>query len=105
MAAVSEIPIGWRCAWLLLTDVPPFHLKPAHEDYPTRDLAEQKRRLLRRQFGEQIIANVTPVYLSRTARERRLAASQDNLAAAGWPSQHAGRGRECQPRDGRRSRQ
>jgi hypothetical protein len=75
---MSDLPIVWRCSWLLLTNNPPFHGKPAHQNYPTRDLAEQKRQALCANFGERVVASVTPVYLSRRARKAKLFRAQDS---------------------------
>lgn len=88
---ISELPVGWQ-VWVQPVNARPFNRefrpKPRRTQvFPTRAEAEAEKQRQQQWFGEHAIVHIQPVFVSRTARDRKFNAAQTSLTDSGWPIQ------------------
>jgi hypothetical protein len=85
----GELPIAFRLSWQFRNDRPfDQTCRPTqeHKDFQTKAEAEIYRQGVVDRFGDRVaVACITPVYITRTTRERRLRSRQQTVAAAWQP--------------------
>ena len=88
---MPEFPVAYRVYWFAPSNRPfdkQYKGEKGHKDFATRENAEAEKQYLAASIGDNAVVCVQPVYISDSQREKKLQASQDTLAMAGWPVQH-----------------
>jgi hypothetical protein len=62
-----DTPIGWRCSFAFTSSRPPFVRETVHHSFKTEADARAKHVDLKRKFGDDVVAVVTPVYTRQRA--------------------------------------
>lgn len=85
---MTELAIAWRTSWRLWQGYSAANTKtpPYHSDYQSKEEAEDHKREIVRQHGDQAVVCVTPVFVTHAKRSQRSDKRQHNAAAC-WPFQ------------------
>jgi hypothetical protein len=93
MSADPDAPIRWLCTFAFTTTRPPFRRETVVHKFDTEAEARAKHDDLKQQFGDHVVAVVTPVY-ARHPPGDTVAARRRSLDALGLPRQLSSRAAE-----------
>ena len=88
---MHELPVAYRVYWFAPSNRPfdkQYKGEKGHKDFATHKDAEAEKQYIAASLGDNAVTCVQPVYISNSQREKKLEATQDTLAMAGWPVQY-----------------